>query len=209
VVSGGHTNLYDCHSVLEYELVGATMDDAAGEAFDKVAAILDLGFPGGPAIERAARQGRRDVLAFPRPLLRDERLDFSFSGLKTAVLYEVQGRPGSAARAPELTAQRRSDVAAGFQEAVVDVLVAKCRQALERLGRRSLLVGGGVAANARLRERLAGMTRGLGVQLHIAPRELCTDNAAMGAIAWESLERGLVAPLDIDATPGLIRRPHG
>jgi N6-L-threonylcarbamoyladenine synthase len=209
VVSGGHTNLYDCRSVVDYELVGVTLDDAAGEAFDKVAAILGLGFPGGPAVERAARQGRHDAAAFPRPLLRDERLDFSFSGLKTAVLYEVQGRPGSGVRVPELTAQRRADVAAGFQEAVVDVLVAKCRQALQRLGRPTLLVGGGVAANTRLRTRLADMAGEAGVQLEIAPRELCTDNAAMGAIAWESLERGLTAPLDIDATPGLIRRRDG
>ena len=206
VVSGGHTNLYDCRSVLEQRLVGATIDDAAGEAFDKVAAILELGFPGGPAVERAARAGRTDAFAFPRPLRHDERLDFSFSGLKTAVLYEVRGRPGSSAQVPELTEQRRSDVAASFQEAVVDVLAAKCRQALLQLGHGTLLVGGGVAANARLRDRLADLARELGVRLEFAPRDLCTDNAAMGAIAWESLDHGLTASLEIDVTPGLIRR---
>ncbi len=209
VVSGGHTNLYDCRSILEYELVGATIDDAAGEAFDKVAAILKLEFPGGPAIERSAQAGRRDAFAFPRPLLSDQRLDFSFSGLKTAVLYEVRGRPGSSTRVPELTDTRRNDVAASFQEAVVDVLVGKCRQALERLRHPTLLVGGGVAANNRLRERLADSAGELGVRLAIAPRALCTDNAAMGAIAWESLDRGLTAPLDTDAAPGLIRSRGG
>jgi N6-L-threonylcarbamoyladenine synthase len=209
VVSGGHSNLYDCRSVLDSRLIGATIDDAAGEAFDKVAAILGLGFPGGPAVERAARAGRRDAFAFPRPLLRDDNLDFSFSGLKTAVLYEVRGRPGTSATVPILTEQRTCDVAASFQEAVVDVLVEKCLHALRRLGHPTLLVGGGVAANARLRERLADVACEFGIQLHFAPRELCTDNAAMGAIAWESLERGRTSPLDIDVTPGLIRRRNG
>ncbi|MBW3538704.1 MAG: tRNA (adenosine(37)-N6)-threonylcarbamoyltransferase complex transferase subunit TsaD [Planctomycetes bacterium] len=205
VVSGGHTNLYDCRSAVEYELVGSTIDDAAGEAFDKVAKILGLGYPGGPAIERAARGGNPQAFAFPRTFLHEERLDFSFSGLKTAVLYEVRGVPGREAQAPELTEQRIADVAASFQEAVVDVLTGKCRQACEQFSYNTLLVGGGVAANTRLRERLAELARSASLRLIVAPRELCTDNAAMGAIAWEKLERGQTSDLDLDVTPGLVR----
>lgn len=204
VVSGGHTHLFDCHSVVEYELIGATLDDAAGEAFDKAAAILGLEYPGGPSIECAARAGDANAIRFPRPMLHSPGLDFSFSGLKTAVLYEFQGRPGGPPP-PEATAQRVRDVAAGFQEAVVDVLVAKCERAVRERQRRSLLVGGGVAANARLRERLTEMCEERDISLVLSPREYCTDNAAMGAIAWESLERGVIAPLDIDVTPGLVR----
>src|SRR5262245_2730756 len=123
VVSGGHTNLYDCRSLVEYQLIGSTRDDAAGEAFDKAAAILGLDFPGGPAIETAARNARSDAIAFPRALLEPDSLDFSFSGLKTALLYEVRGRPGGHKAPVPLTDQRRNDLAASFQEAVVDVLV--------------------------------------------------------------------------------------
>lgn len=207
VVSGGHTHLFDCRSVVEYELIGATIDDAAGEAFDKVAAILGLEYPGGPAIESAARSGNPQAIRFPRPMLSAPGLDFSFSGLKTAVLYEFQGRPGGPS-APKPTAARVSDVAASFQEAVVDVLVTKCERALTEQRRQTLLVGGGVAANARLRGHLEQMCRQRGARLVLSPREYCTDNAAMGAIAWESLERGRVAPLDIDVTPGLLRAPR-
>jgi N6-L-threonylcarbamoyladenine synthase len=205
VVSGGHTHFYDCRSLTDYQLIGATIDDAAGEAFDKVASILDLEYPGGPAIEQAARSGDSRAFAFPRPMLHDERLDVSFSGLKTAVLYEVRGRPGSDAPAPEMTTQRRCNIAASFQEAVVDVLAAKCRRALVACGRQHLLIGGGVAANQRFRERLGEAAERDGFSLHFAPREFCTDNAAMAAIAWEALEQGAVADLDIDVTPGLIR----
>jgi N6-L-threonylcarbamoyladenine synthase len=204
VVSGGHTNLYDCRSVVDYELVGATIDDAAGEAFDKVASILGLEYPGGPSIEQAARGGSPVAFPFPRPLRDAPSLDFSFSGLKTAVLYETRGRPG-APPPPTLTPPRLADLAASFQQAVVDVLTEKCRVALDRLGRRVLLVGGGVAANASLREHLAALAAARGATLHVAPRALCTDNAAMGAIAWETLEAGCTAPLDCDVIPGLVR----
>ena len=207
VVSGGHTHLFDCRSVVEYELIGATIDDAAGEAFDKVAAILGLEYPGGPAIESAARSGNAQAIRFPRPMLSGQGLDFSFSGLKTAVLYEFQGRRGGPP-SPQPTAARVSDVAASFQEAVVDVLVGKCERAISEQRRQTLIVGGGVAANTRLRGRLEEMCRRRGVRLVLSPREYCTDNAAMGAIAWESLERGRLAPLDIDVTPGLLRSPH-
>ncbi len=207
VVSGGHSNLYDCVSAVDYELLGSTIDDAAGEAFDKVAQILGFSYPGGPAIEQAARNGDRAAFRFPRTFLNEDRLEFSFSGLKTAVLYEVNGTPGShAAPPPELTEPRIADVAASFQEAVVDVLIEKCRQALQRQNRNRLLVGGGVAANSRLRERLRGLADELGVALVLAPPEYCTDNAAMAAIAWELLDRGQTTPLDCDVIPGLIRR---
>lgn len=206
VVSGGHTHFYDCRSLTDYVLVGATVDDAAGEAFDKVAAILELGYPGGPAIERAAVDGDPQAFPFPRPMLAEDRLDMSFSGLKTAVLYAVRGRPGAAEPPPPLTHKRQCDAAASFQEAVVDVLIAKSRRALRQCSRKSLLIGGGVAANQRLRKRLEEMARQDGVQVHFAPREFCTDNAAMAAIAWESLDSGVTADLDIDVTPGLIRR---
>jgi N6-L-threonylcarbamoyladenine synthase len=206
VVSGGHTNLYDCRSPVEYELLGSTRDDAAGEAFDKGAAILGLEYPGGPSIERAARQGQAGTISLPRALLEPESLDFSFSGLKTALLYEVKGRPGATAAAPPLTEQRQRDLAAEFQAAVVDVLVEKCRRALRQTGRNRLLVGGGVAANQQLRERLAETAARSGVEVRFAPRQYCTDNAAMAALAWEAFDRGVVAPLDIDVTPGLVRR---
>ena len=206
VVSGGHSNLYDCRSAVEFELLGATIDDAAGEAFDKVAQILGLPYPGGPSIQKAAEKGNPNAFAFPRTFLKDDRLQFSFSGIKTAVLYEVTGTPGSHAPAPPpLSEQRIADIAASFQEAVVDVLVAKCRQALEKKHRSTLLVGGGVAANARLRHRLDELAGEEGIEVIIAPLAYCTDNAAMGAIAWERLEAGLFADLTLDVTPGLVR----
>lgn len=208
VVSGGHTNLYDCKSPVEFELLGATIDDAAGEAFDKVAQILGLAYPGGPSIQKAAAKGNRRAFAFPRTFLKDDRLQFSFSGIKTAVLYEVMGTPGShAPPPPPLTEDRIADIAASFQEAVVDVLVAKCRQALHQQNRKTLCVGGGVAANARLRERLEELALDESVEILIAPLVYCTDNAAMGAIAWERLEAGQFADLTLDVVPGLVRMP--
>ncbi len=205
VVSGGHTNLYDCHSALELELLGSTIDDAAGEAFDKVAKILGLPYPGGPSVEKVARDGDPAAVKFPRTFLNEDRFEFSFSGLKTAVLYKANGTPGSAAPVPELTQQRVADLAASFQEAVVDVLVGKCRQVLQRTGRKTLCVGGGVAANSRLRDRLQQMTQKLGAELLVAPKQYCTDNAAMCAIAWEMLKHGRTAELDADVVPGLVR----
>lgn len=206
VVSGGHTNLYDCKSPIDFELIGSTIDDAAGEAFDKVSQILGIGFPGGPAIQQHAERGNPKAIAFPRPFLNNDRLEFSFSGLKTAVLYAFQGIPGSTVPPEPKTEQRISDVAASFQAAVVDVLVGKCRLALQQRGRKSLCVGGGVAANKLLRAQLEQMTRRAKVDLHIAPFALCTDNAAMAAIAWEQLNCGKVAELDVDVTPGLVRQ---
>jgi len=208
VVSGGHSNLYTCQSALDFELLGSTIDDAAGEAFDKVAQLLNLGFPGGPAVERAAKKGDPKAVRFPRTFLKDKRLDFSFSGLKTAVLYEARGNPGSHRPVPELTEQRVYDLAASFQEAAVDVLVGKSEQALTETGTNVLCVGGGVAANGRLREQLSEMSNRTGAEVIIAPMEFCTDNAAMAGIAWELYDAGRFAELDVDVTPGLVRRPR-
>lgn len=206
VVSGGHSNIYDCTSPIDFELIGSTIDDAAGEAFDKVAQILDIGFPGGPAIQRVAEKGNPKAIRFPRTFLKEDRLEFSFSGLKTAVLYTVKGVPGSHKEPEPLTEQRIADIAASFQAAAVDVLAGKCEQALKQRGRDRLCVGGGVAANALLRQQLEKMTHRNGVELHVAPMALCTDNAAMAAIAWEHLKRGRFAELDLDVTPGLVRQ---
>jgi N6-L-threonylcarbamoyladenine synthase len=200
VVSGGHTSLFHCRSALDFELLGATIDDAAGEAFDKVASILDLGFPGGPAVERAALGGNPQAHRFPRSFLHEERLDFSFSGVKTAVLYAVHGQ-GATSGGPPLSPQQRSDLAASFQQAVVDVLVAKARQALRRTGLKRLAVGGGVAANQCLRQALADMVQAEAADLFIPPLSLCTDNAAMAAVAVEKWRRQQWAPLDLDAVP--------
>jgi len=205
VVSGGHSNLYDCRSAVECRLLGSTIDDAAGEAFDKAARILGLPYPGGPSIEKAAQGGNPRAVAFPRPLLHSGRLEFSFSGLKTALRYEACGTPGAREPAPPLTPERVRDLAASFQEAVVDVLVCKCKLALEQTGHRTLCVGGGVAANRLLRRRLDELARDTGTELVVAPLEWCTDNAAMAAVAWEHYERGTFAPLDIDVSPGLVR----
>lgn len=208
VVSGGHSNIYRCAGPTDFTPLGGTIDDAAGEAFDKVASLLGLPYPGGPSIERAARDGDRRRYRFPRPLLDDpDRLDFSFSGLKTAVRYLVAG-PG------KLGAQRReshhlplvpdqtSDIAASFQEAAIDCLVGKAELALEKTGYRTLCVGGGVAANARFRERLETSAKQRGYTLHVPPVSLCTDNAVMGAIAIERYRAGLFEDLSLDIGPG-------
>ncbi len=205
VVSGGHTNLYDCQTALNLKLLGSTIDDAAGEAFDKVAQILGLSYPGGPAIEQAAREGNAKQFPFPRSFLKEERLAFSFSGLKTAVLYQTQGQPGANRQPPELTPARIADIAASFQQAVVDVLIAKCRQAIQKTGHKTLCIGGGVAANRAFRTELETMCQRENIRLIIAPMKYCTDNAAMGAIAWEKFKEKRFAPLDLDPTPGLVR----
>jgi N6-L-threonylcarbamoyladenine synthase len=206
IVSGGHTSLYRCAAPTEFHYLGGTIDDAAGEAFDKVAAMLGLAYPGGPAISQAAERGDPRAFQFPRGLASDrDRLDFSFSGLKTAVRYAIAG-PGR----PDFTRaclapQQIADLAASFQEAVVDSLVAKSLLALEKTKLHTLCVGGGVAANRLLRERLTAASNDGGFELFIAPPELCTDNAVMGAIALERLRAGKTEALDLDAFPGLVR----
>jgi len=168
VVSGGHTCLFHCRSALDFQLLGATIDDAAGEAFDKVASILELGFPGGPALERTAATGNPKAHKFPRSFINEKRLDFSFSGLKTAVLYAVKGKDLSIPHR-QLTPQEKADAAASFQQAVVDVLVSKAAQALAKTGLRRLAVGGGVTANGALRRGLEAMAKARGIEVFIPP----------------------------------------
>jgi N6-L-threonylcarbamoyladenine synthase len=193
LVSGGHTLLVAMEDHGRYRLLGKTIDDAAGEAFDKVARFLGLGYPGGPAIDHQAAQGRADAVAFPRALS-DEGLDFSFSGLKTAVITHVR-------KHPEVPI---TDVAASFQEAVVDVLVAKARRAAAAVGARGLCLAGGVAANSVLRERILDACIADGLRAFIPSRSMCTDNAAMVAAAgWWRLRSDGPSPLDTGADPGL------
>lgn len=211
IVSGGHTSLYRCTSPLDLDYLGGTIDDAAGEAFDKVAAMLNLGFPGGPAVARWATRGRPDAHAFPRSMVgkKNERAinhDFSFSGLKTAVRYAIVGSGSSVDPSTiEVDDHAKADLCASFEAAVVDTLVAKCSAAVATCKVDRLIIGGGVAANQTLREQIAVAARDRGFAVTIAPMDLCTDNAAMGAIAWEKIRRGELAPLDVDITPGLQR----
>lgn len=205
IASGGHSNFYRCDSPTDFTPLGGTIDDAAGEAFDKVGTLLGFPFPGGPAVAREAERGDPAAIPFPRPLLDDPtRLALSFSGLKTAVRYAIAG-PGGDPAAVGLTPQRRADIAAGFQEAVIDCLVGKAELALRRTGFDTLCVGGGVAANRRFSARLTGSAAKHGYRLFIPPPELCTDNAVMGAIAIERLKAGQTETLDLDVFPGLER----
>jgi len=181
LVSGGHTSLYTCKTPLEMQLIGATQDDAAGEAFDKVATILDLGYPGGPLIDKLAREGNHRAVHFPRTWLKRQSLDFSFSGLKTAVLYHVRGRDLAQPDSSHLSRQEKADIAASFQAAVIEVLVEKAVLACRQQGYNRLLVGGGVAANSYFRNELTRRTGEEKIELILAPMNLCTDNAAMVA----------------------------
>jgi N6-L-threonylcarbamoyladenine synthase len=169
--------------------------------------MLGLPYPGGPAIGKVAQDGNPRAYDFPRAFLRDPaRLDFSFSGLKTAVRYRIAGPGKPDFRQVRFSAGEVADLAASFQEAVVDCLVGKALLALERTGLKILCVGGGVAANARLRQRLLEESLRCGFRLHIAPIRLCTDNAVMGAIAFERIKAGLTETLDLDVFPGLVRK---
>lgn len=206
IASGGHTSLHACQDPLQFELLGSTTDDAAGEAFDKGATLLGLPYPGGPALEKAASAGNPKAFAFPRPLLNDaSRLDFSFSGLKTALRYAICSRQDEAWSNAQLTPSRVADLAASYQAAVVDCLVGKTALALQRRHFKRLCVAGGVACNRALRTALEGLAKKHGVSLIIPPVELCTDNAAMGAIALEHLRKGQFSGLDLEILPGLIR----
>lgn len=205
VVSGGHTSLYTCHSPLDLEYLGGTIDDAAGEAFDKVAAMLQLDFPGGPAVSKLAARGNRKAYSFPRSLIHDPKDDFSFSGLKTAVRYAIVGPGQQDFSKVELSLEAKADLCASFEAAVVDVLVAKSARAIRRNKMKRLIVGGGVAANTYLREQLHASSKLHDYQLVIAPLQWCTDNAVMGALALEKIRRHEFASLDLDITPGLQR----
>jgi N6-L-threonylcarbamoyladenine synthase len=206
IVSGGHSNLYRCDSPVDFHYLGGTIDDAAGEAFDKVAAMLGLTYPGGPAISRAAESGDPRAFNFPRSFIHErERIAFSFSGLKTAVRYAIAGPGKPRPDASELSPKFIADIAASFQAAVVDSLVDKAVRAIEQTGLNTLCVGGGVAANRVLRHQLSAVAAKRQIELHIAPPELCTDNAVMGAVAFERIKAGLFEDLSLDALPGLLR----
>jgi N6-L-threonylcarbamoyladenine synthase len=206
IVSGGHSNIYRCESPLDFTPLGGTIDDAAGEAFDKVASMLGLGFPGGPALQRAAEKGDTKRFRLPRPLLDDDtRLDFSFSGLKTAVRYQLYGAGRPEMDAASLDPQLVADMAASVQAAIIDCLAGKAMLALERTGFKRLCIGGGVAANRPFRERMEQLAAERGFELFIPPLSLCTDNAVMGAIALEKLKAGQTASLDLDISAGLER----
>jgi len=202
VVSGGHTLLVHMPEEHRYEVLGQTVDDAAGEAFDKIARFMGLGFPGGPALDRLARQGDPEAIAFPRAMADSGDYDFSLSGLKTAVLRYVKG---------ELAAGRRpdpADLAASFQEAIVDVQVSKTVAAALERGVSTVLLGGGVVANTRLRERMEKAGAEAGLRVLFPAIELCTDNAAMIACAGASrLARGERSSLDVAIDPGLELAP--
>lgn len=206
IVSGGHTNLFRCQDALTFEHLGGTIDDAAGEAFDKVATMLGFPYPGGPHVSRAAVGGNRKAYRFPRTFLNDpERLQFSFSGLKTAVLYQLLGPGQSDLSQIDISEQEKADVAASFEQAVVECLVGKAFHAIAKTGLNRICVGGGVAANRYLRENLEERCRKEQVELFIAPLDLCTDNAVMGAIAIERYKAGLFDGLSLDVVPGLMR----
>jgi N6-L-threonylcarbamoyladenine synthase len=196
VVSGGHTHLYFTRSVGAYQLVGHTLDDAAGEAFDKAAKMLGLGFPGGPALDRLAQSGNPAAIAFPRPYLKNDTLDFSFSGIKTALLYYLRDLDRSGNPRPV------ADIAASYQEAIVEVLVEKAFAGVERYKAHALAVVGGVSANSRLRALLTTRAGRTGIPLAIPRGVFCTDNAAMIAAAGrQAYLAGDLASWELEADP--------
>ena len=194
VVSGGHTSLFEVEGPLSIQLLGRTIDDAAGEAFDKAAAILGLGYPGGPALEGRAERGDERAYDFPVARLDPQRLDFSFSGLKTALLYVARGQPGREPMRPDcghLSAGTISDLAASFQRAAIAAIIVKLERALDRVAPQTLLVGGGVTANGRLRREVTDLAKARGLDLRLPPIEYCLDNAAMIAgLAASRFEAG-------------------
>ena len=196
VCSGGHTALYDVRGFSNITLIGTTIDDAVGEAYDKVAAILGLGYPGGPVIDRLAESGSPTAVDFPRSTMGRDSLDFSFSGLKTSVLYHVRGHKGRERGPESLSPQQVADVAASFQAACIDVIVKKLKRAVRRTGAKSVILGGGVSANRGLRSALAKFH----LPVFFPPMHYCTDNAAMSAgLAELAFREGRFNSLDLDA----------
>ncbi len=197
-VSGGHTMLVYVRGFCQYELMGSTLDDAAGEAFDKIAKFFNLGFPGGPVIDRLARRGNRKTFSFPRPLMRANNYDFSFSGLKTAIINAFKDKVAHNEPLPI------EDICASFQEAVVDVLVAKTLRAAMDKGLSSISVTGGVSANQRLREVFREKCQKAGITIYFPDLKLCTDNAAMVAAAgYHKLRLGAVDDLNLNVIPNV------
>ncbi len=213
VVSGGHTSLYRVDAPLEMRLLGRTIDDAVGEAYDKAAMILDIGYPGGPRLDRLAQTGDPRRYSLPRSMLDKTSLNFSFSGLKTALLYAVRGKPRGRDRngvvqfdraARDLSPEERADLAASFQDAAIGALVNKVVRAYEQWPEdrkpRTLLVGGGVSANSLLRKEMTDLETGLGLDVRIPPMDLCLDNAAMIAgLAYHHLQTGDLADYALPA----------
>ena len=196
IASGGHTHLFHAQEGGGFRLLGKTIDDAAGEAFDKGAQMLGLGYPGGPLIDQAARNGSPVAVKFPRSRVKSDRLNFSFSGLKTALLYHLQNMT------PQAITRQQADLAAAYQEAIVDVLVRQAFAAVEQAGVSALAVVGGVSANSRLRVRLTARATEEGIELGLPALSYCTDNAAMIAAAGRrALQQGRVASLDCEAIP--------
>lgn len=202
VVSGGHTAIYRAESALRLRLLGATLDDAAGEAFDKVANILGLGYPGGPAVSALAERGDPSALRFPRSRSADGPPTFSFSGIKTAVLYHVRGQDALAPTPAPEEIPDRADVAASFESAVVEVLVEETVRSARAEGLTTILVAGGVACNRRLRSQMSRRAEALGLKAVFPSPAYCTDNAAMIAgLGWHLWKAGRAAALDLDASP--------
>ncbi|MFH1421321.1 MAG: tRNA (adenosine(37)-N6)-threonylcarbamoyltransferase complex transferase subunit TsaD [Planctomycetota bacterium] len=199
VASGGHTSLFYCTAPGKSKLIGSTTDDAVGESFDKVSKILGLGYPGGPAISKHAQRGNPKAVRFPRSLLSEDSLDFSFSGIKTAVYYYVNGQPGK--KKKEIVKKASTnDICASFQEAVVDVLVEKVMRASKITGTKQIAITGGVASNNRLREKISAAAEKKKKEIFFPAPELCTDNATMVAgLAYHQLMRGEKAELNEDA----------
>lgn len=198
LVSGGHTQLVRVNAIGEYEMLGESVDDAAGEAFDKTAKLLGLDYPGGPVLAKMAESGTKGRYKFPRPMTDRPGLDFSFSGLKTFAANTIN----SAKEKGELDEQTHADIAYAFQEAVVDTLAIKCRRALEQCQLNRLVIAGGVSANTELRTKLAVITKKLGGQVYYPRPEFCTDNGAMIAYAgMQRLKAGNFADLSFKATP--------
>jgi N6-L-threonylcarbamoyladenine synthase len=211
IASGGHTSLYHCQSPTEMKRIGNTRDDAAGEAYDKVATILGLGYPGGPLIDQAAQRGNPEAVKFPRILLKGQSLDFSFSGMKTAVLYHVNGipnterKPGQKRGIEEYSPADIDDVAASFQQAVVETLCIKIRRAVKLTGAKTILLGGGVAANSGLRAGVAAQAEKLRCEFRRPAMCYCTDNAAMIAgLGYQLFTAGKISSLDLAATPTVM-----
>ena len=207
VASGGHTALYEVKDPVAPELLGSTIDDAAGEAFDKGASVLGLDYPGGPAIEKASRGGNPGAVTFPRSFMRERRFDFSFSGVKTALLYHVRGTPGGRSRSAPAQ-ESLADLAMSYQEAVVEVLVEKLIGAAGEVRSGAVAACGGVARNTRLREMLSERAAREGLEWYVPPPDFCTDNAAMVAsLGRELLARGMSSDLSVAAFPRLVRSP--